>query len=495
MTDGMTEKRGRRLRYVWAGTAVALYAAAFLLYAEKWAFSFDESFHLLAAQLIGAGKRPYLDFCFPQAPLNAYWNAGWMRLMGESWRVPHAFAAWFTMGAVALTARFVWVRFPVAGWRAAAAATAAMLTGLNAMVFVYGPLAQAYGICLFMVTAAFTVATRGVDRKGPWWAGATGLLAGTAAASSLLTAAAAPVLLGWMMFQHRAGSRARSRAAKLGAFCAGTAIPFAPVMWLAWQGPRQAWFNLVQYHVFFRKLYWPETTQHDLEILTSWIDSGQALLLGLLAVYGLVFVARRSEWPGAIKAEFYLCAWLAGALAVESGIAHPTFARYFLLAVPFLAILGAAGLYGLARRLLEGARPARAVWPVALFLILGLGKSLYDRSDIDGWSSYERLARKIDEVTPRSALLFANEPIYVLTRRTPPPGLELSYSHKVDLGPAQNRLMHILPEAELKRQVQSGRFATASSCDEDEMKDLGLEGLYRQRVNLEQCSIFWDLKR
>jgi hypothetical protein len=165
------------------------------------------------------------------------------------------------------------------------------------------------------------------------------------------------------------------------------------------------------------------------------------------------------------------------------------------LAVPFLAILGAAGLYGLARRLLERERPARAVWPVALFLILGLGKSLFDRGDIDGWSSYERLARKIDEVTPRTALLFANEPMYFLARRTPPPGLELSYSHRVDLGPAQNRLMHILPEAEVKRQVQSGRFATAYSCDEDEIKDLGLEGLYQQRVNLEECSIFWDPKR
>jgi 4-amino-4-deoxy-L-arabinose transferase-like glycosyltransferase len=470
---------------------MAVYAAAFLLYAEKWDFSFDESFHLLAAQLIGAGKRPYLDFCFPQAPLSAYWNAGWMRLTGGGWRLPHAFATLFTMGAVALTARFVWVRFPVPEWRAAAAATAAMLTGLNALVFIYGPLAQAYGICLFMVTAAFTMATRGVDRKEFWWAGATGLLAGTAAASSLLTAAAAPVLLGWMMLQHRAGSR----AAKLGAFCAGAAIPFAPVMWLAWQGPRQAWFNLVEYHVFFRKLYWPETTQHDLEILTSWIDSGQGLLLGLLAVYGLVFVARRSEWPRAIKAEFYLCAWLAGALAVESGIAHPTFTRYFLLTVPFLAILGAAGLYGLAGRLLERENPARAVWPVALFLILGLGKALYDRSDIAGWSSYERLAQKIDEVTPRTAPLFANEPMYFLTRRAPPPGLELSYSHRVDLGPARTQLMHILPDAEVKGQVQSGRFATAYSCDEDQIKDLGLAGLYRQRANLEECSIFWDLKR
>jgi hypothetical protein len=94
---------------------------------------------------------------------------------------------------------------------------------------------------------------------------AAGFLAGTAAASSLLSAAAAPTLLAWMIFYNRAGRR----WTKLSAFFVGTVIPFAPVVWLSWQGPRQAWFNLVQYHLAFRELYWPESTRHDLEILTS----------------------------------------------------------------------------------------------------------------------------------------------------------------------------------------------------------------------------------
>src|ERR1700687_5767190 len=121
------------VRYGWLIGVVALYAVAFLVYAEKWAFTWDESYHLLAAQLIGAGYRPYIDFCFPQSPLNAYWNAGWMHLLGDNWRVPHTFAALCTIGAVVLTARFIFLRFPAPGWRAAAALTAALLTGLNAM--------------------------------------------------------------------------------------------------------------------------------------------------------------------------------------------------------------------------------------------------------------------------------------------------------------------------------------------------------------------------
>jgi hypothetical protein len=481
----------RRVRYGWLSCVLALYAAAFLLYAEKWAYTWDESFHLLAAQLMGAGKRPYIDFCFPQTPLNAYWNAGWMRLLGENWRVPHVFAALFTIGAVALTARFTFLRFPIPSWRAAAALSAALLTGLNAMVFIYGPLAQAYGICLFTLVVAFQIAVRAVDRSGPLWPAAAGFFAGAAAASSLLSAGAAPVLLIWILFYNRAGGR----WSKLAGFSIGTAIPFAPVIWLAWQGPRQVWFNLIQYHTAFRKLYWPETTRHDLEILTSWIDSGQALLIGLLAVAGLLYIARNSQWPAAMKAEFYLCAWLAVALACEVGLAHPTFSRYFLLSVPFLAILAAVGLYAIASRMFEGSKPLWVVLPVVLFMVLGLAKSLYDRREIGDWSSYERLAKKIDQVTPRNALLFADEPIYFLTRRTPPPGLELSYSHKVDLGPAENALLHIVTSSELKRQVQSGIFATAYSCDDDVTDDYGLPNLYKQRVDMEDCSIFWDRKK
>jgi hypothetical protein len=433
--------RQSRIGWLIAG----LYAALFITYAITWAFTWDESYHLLASQLMAGGKRPYLDFCFPQTPLNAYWNAGWMYLLGYSWRVPHAFASLFTIGAVGLTARFMLLGFPVAGWRGAVALSVLLLAGLNAMVFIFGPL-QAYGISMFMLVAAFRVAVREVDREGLLGAAAVGLLAGTAAASTLLSAAAAPVLILWMLYYNRAGSR-------WGKFCAyaiGAALPFAPVMWLAGKGPRQTWFNLVEYHTTFRKLYWPDTTRHDLEVLTSWIDSGQALVLGLLAVAGLVYIVRRSQWPAALKAEFYLCGWLAAALSAEVGRAHPTFPRYFVLAVPFLAILAAVGLYAIASRVLEPDKPAWAVAAVGVVMVLGLGKALYDRDQVaDHWDSYERVAKKVDEVTPRGALLFADEPIYFLTRRVPPPGLELSNSHKVDLGPAENALLHILTEADV----------------------------------------------
>ena len=471
---------------LWLYSVLSLYAAVFLVYAATWAFTPDEGYHLLAAQLIGAGRTPYIDFCFPQTPLNAYWNAGWMRILGGSWRVPHTLAALFTIGAVLLIADYVIRRFPVRGWRAGGAIAAAIGIGLNGAVFVYGPL-QAYGICLFGLAAGFRLAVRGVDRDGWLLSAAVGFCAGVAAASSLLSAAAAPVLLFWMVFYKRAARRWKTFVA----FVLGLAVPFAPVFWLFARGPRQAWFNLFRYHAFFRKLYWPQTTRHDLEILTSWIDNGQALVLGLLALGGLLYVVRQSAWPQAVKAEFYLCAWLAAALAAEVGSAHPTFARYFLLTVPFLAILAVAGLFALSRAF-ETNRPLGPVLVVTVLFALGLGRTLYERRDWDTWSAYQRLAAKVDQVTPPNAPIFAVELLYFLTRRTPPPGYELSYTHLVNLPPAEAALLHILNEAEVKRQVQSGIFATAYSCDEAEIAGYSLKTLYKQHVELEDCTIFWD---
>jgi hypothetical protein len=471
-------------------TALALYAALFLLYSQTWAFAWDEGFHLLAAQLILAGKKPYLDFCFPQSPLNAYWNAAWMRVFGQSWRVAHAVAALLTIGAVVLTTDFVARRLPFPNWRMAAAMIAGLATGLNAMVFAWAPLAQAYGICLFTLAAAFRLTVRTVDRRGVLLPAAAGLVAGIAAGSSFLAAAALPALFAWMAFYNAKGSRWR----KLAGFTAGAAVPFLPVLWLYREGPRQVWFNLAGYHLSIRKLYWPDATRHDLEVLTSWIDSGQALLLGLLVLVGLLFVARRSGWPRPLRAEFYLSAWLAAGLSLELARAHPTFPQYFLLTVPFLAIPAAVGLYAIGSRVFDAERPLTPVVVVALLFAAGLVKFLDDSRDDDKWTQYERIAAEINRVTPPGGLLFADEPMYFLTRRPPPSGFEFGYSHKIDFPAAERAELHILTEAEIKQQVQAGRFASAYSCEDSDIADYGLHRLYGRSTDLEDCTIFWDLR-
>src|ERR1700734_706543 len=127
----MTNSVRRQKPFLSLCAVFAALSAGLLIYSQTQALAWDEGFHLLAAQLIKAGKRPWLDFCFPQTPLNAYWNAGWMRIFGQSWRVTHAVAAVVTAAAAFLTADFIFARFPVPRWRLAGALAAALLVGWN----------------------------------------------------------------------------------------------------------------------------------------------------------------------------------------------------------------------------------------------------------------------------------------------------------------------------------------------------------------------------
>lgn len=467
----------------------ALLGAGLLFYSQTSAFTGDEGFHLLAAQLIDKGKRPYIDFAFPQTPLNAYWNAFWLRLLGQTWRVPHAIAALLVIGAWLMAAQFVWRRFPASRkWRVAASVATGIMIALNVMVVEYGPLAQAYAVCLFLIVAAFRLAVRTVERASPLLALGSGLCAGAAAAASLLTATAAPVYLLWMLIYNRAGNRWMKAAA----YCVGGAIPFSPVFWLLKQSPRPVMFNLLEYHLSFRTLYWEHATQHDLEIVASWIDSGQALLLLLLCVAGLLFVFFRSQWDREIRREFYLCAWLVVAMCFEICTAHPTFARYFLLVVPFVAILAAAGFYMVSERLYRPESPYLPLVLLALLFALGLGKSLYERaSNVRTWAVHEQLAKKIDEVTPRNAPIFADEEIYFLTQRTPPPGLEFSYSHKLKLAPALAAQLHIITQDQINQMAASGQFAAAATCDDEALDAMHLDDIYIHKFTTDDCYVYW----
>jgi hypothetical protein len=38
-------------------------------------------------------------------------------------------------------------------------------------------------------------------------------------------------------------------------------------------------------------------------------------------------------------------------------------------------------------------------------------------------------------------------------------------------------------------------FATAYSCDDDDIDDFGLKNLYQQRVDVGDCAIFWGRRK
>jgi len=468
--------------------AVGLIGAVLVVYSQTLSLTWDEGFHLLAAQLINAGKRPYLDFLFAQTPLNAYWNAFAMRIFGQSWQLAHALAAIETTAAVMLAADYVFRRLPAPEWRFNAALTTAFLMGLNIAVVEYGTLAQAYGIALLLTVAAFRFAVKVPESRSLLPAILAGAATGAAAGSTLLTVTTAPVLLLWMLWRNRAGNR----WLKAAAFVTGAIVPLLPMLWLFIQSPHKVFFDVVDFHLYYRQVQWDGWQIHDLDVLTAWLDCSSAIILGTFAVAGIFFI-RRADWDENIRAEFYLSAWLALATGAYMMTTHPTFPRYFLLVTPWAAILAAAGLYGLVQR--TGVS-LTASWPVMLIAILmsvGLARGIHTDSD-DSWSQIEPVARKVDEVTPKGAPLFADEHVYFLTKRMPPEGMNWNGGHKVELPLDKAAPLHILPRTELVRLVKAGAFATVETCGEGEPAALGLAQIYKQKAELNECFIFWDKK-
>ena len=485
------EFEGDRTSPLWLYGIWAALASGLMLYALTLAFTDDEGFHLLAAQLIKAGMRPYLDFCFPQTPLNAYWNALWMRIFGESWRTAHALAALETSAAVVLAAQFVLTRLPERAWRVAGAIAASIMIGCTTNLVEFGPLGQAYGMILFTTVCAFRLAVAAAEWPKLWLAAAAGACAGAGAASSLLAAPVAPVLLVWVFRCNRVGNR----WSKAAAFAVAAAVPFLPVFWLFVKSPWVVWFNIVRYHLEYRVVYWSHPFGHDMQTVTGWITDSQSLLLGLLGIFGVIYIARRSSWSRKRRSEFYLCGWLALGMAAEMALARPTFPRYFCLLTPLLGILAVPGLYAIGSRVLQ---PERPFWPVLIISGIFAGALAWNIADHSSgsynWPQYEDVARKLAEVTPPGKQVFTEEEVYFLTKRRPPFGLEFQYSQKLELPSERLAALHITPESELKKQVAAGTFWSAATCDDDMIDDYGLDKAFRSKVKVHECPVYWNWK-
>ena len=476
-----------RPRLVIAGL-LSLLAAALVAYSQTMAFAWDEGWHLLAAQSILRGRLPYLDFIYSQTPLNAFWNAGWMRLFGDTWRTANGVAAVMTALAVWLTADYLRARFPIVGWRLPAAIAVAFLVGLNVAVLEYGTIGQAYGLCLFMIVAAFRLTVLAVDRPGPLVPAAAGFCACAATNASLLTAPVGPVLLIWMLVYNRKGNR----LVKFAAYAGAALMACVPLVWLFSRGPRQTLFSVLDYNWKYRLLSWDGAIAHDIGVMLSWIDCASALMLVVLGAAGLYFVRKLSGWERGQRAEFYLCAWLAVTIACHIANGHPNFPRYYLLTAPFLGILSCAGLFAIGSRL---AGPDRPFWPVTLVCVLaclGVGKLLWDAREDMSWPDVEEVARKVNEVTPPGALLFADEPTYFVSRHPPYPGCELADSHKITLPPEQAKMLHLIPREELNRLIQAGTFDTVQmESDDRRIEELGIARLYQHESEVDENKIFW----
>jgi len=303
-------------------------------------------------------------------------------------------------------------------------------------------------------------------------------------------------------------SQRRNRLKMFAGFAAGALVAFAPIIFLFAKGPRQTWFNLVQYHAAYRRVDWPGATVHDVDILTSWVNHSQGLILSLLVLAGVLFLWRRSSggsslatvdlavtWDRAERAPFALCIWLMLAVGIQNGFAHPTFPQYFIPMIPAATILATLGLYRLAIRRDVLERPAKLIGALGIIFLLGTLRGMFENRDDFTWRKVERAAQKVEEVTPKGATLLGAEQIYFLTHRPPPEGMEFGFSHKLDFGAERNALLHILPHKELEGRISARAYFTDAVCDDsDEVDRVDGLGIYAQKADLGECTIFWGFK-
>ena len=466
--------------------SVAL-TVALLLYSETMGFVWDEGFHLLSAQLILNSRTPYLDYCFPQTPLNAYWNAAWMAVFGQHWQVTHIPATLEVAGSVYLMASWILQRLPALSWRLPVALATALLIGCNPNVVQFGTVAQAYGMGMFCSAAAFRLALPAATRQSPLPAAWSGLFASVAAASTLLTAPVVPVLWIWLWASSKRGNRLLKGAA----FFLGCIPPFLPVLLLFWRAPQQTLFNVVTYQALFRRVNWKGATAHDFDVFTSWLASAPALLLLACSVAAVFWLRHDRESDRQTRAEFVLCGLLALSSLLYIATAHPTFERYFIVGMPFWGGFAGLGLYALGVHLAGSHRPRLCASIAAILMLLCITRDLFDDRDSTRWSEYEQIASKIAEVTPANAAMYVDEQVYFLLRRTPPRGLEFSYSHKLNLPKTQAALYHVVSESELNQQVKQGRYATVESCKDERIEQMKLVELFPHQADIGDCSIFW----
>ena len=474
---------------------LAMVCGGVLLYSQTLSYYTDEGFDLLAAQLVAAGKRPYIDFFYQHTPLFTWVTAWWMRLFGRDWRSVHGLSALLTSASVLLSAAFVRLRIAhgEVRARAAGASAAALFIGLQYLVTQYATTAQAYGACLFLSVAAFRLA---VVRSGRWRMtalGGAGFCAGAAAVSSFLALPLGAVLLAWLIWHERTARRGAVAAV----FFTGALLSFTPLLWLLAIGPRQVLFDTVLYHLLDRGTAWP--LSWDLVVLGSLADSAQNVLLLLLAGIGLKLETRAGD---RLADELRLCAMIAGALAVFAAVTRPTFEQYFAIAIPFVAIPASIGAVRVVPMLME-TRTQRTLTTllIALPFLITPARLLHRLAggDRETWPALELVAAHINRVTPAGGLVWTDQILYAAAQRVPPSGLETSV--RLTLAPSEAQLMHVMSRADEDRWVRSGQFDTTCICDgPHRIEYLGLRTLYKQSVKLpypgiyapHTCEVFWD---
>jgi hypothetical protein len=124
---------------------------------------------------------------------------------------------------------------------------------------------------------------------------------------------------------------------------------------------------------------------------------------------------------------------------------------------------------------------------------LGIGKTLSVSKSDYRWKDWEKLAKKVNDVTRPDGIIYADEAVFFITRRQPPSGMEYADTHKLHLSNDLEAQLHIFSKEELLRRVKAKTYDTVATCeDDDKMNEQDLPTNYKQKVTMGDCAVFWD---
>jgi len=472
---------------------VSLLGAGFAVISQGYYEHGDEGFYLVASQLVGLGKRPYLDFYLQHGPLYPYTIAAWFRLAGDSWRSAHLLSALLSFLCAAMMSGFFFRRVESRGWRITLAILAPLLLLTNVLSIHWGVLIEPFAWCMALMFAEFLLTLRAVERPAfsAIWAG---LVSGLAACGYLLTVPAAPILFLWIAACVPKADRIR----KCVQFAAGAGLGLLPLAFFLVTAPKITLANLVGYHFTGRMKAPLRSGQTFIPTVTGWLHSPQGVLLVLLGAVGVAYVFGKFSENQSISRPLRLSALVAGFVAITFCAIRPTpLTHYFILALPFLTLVACYGVYAIGTRVCSGWQPIGLILVVVGIFAYEAKSTIREQlspsSREMSWRENEQIAEFINRVLPRDCPIYAEDgAIYGAAKRVPPPGLENNYSSFLPVMPKTNKMLHVIPQPEIDAMVTEGHFCAVVTWSKQRTEALRLGSLYRNQKAYRVHAVFWE---
>lgn len=450
----------------------------------------DEGYHLLAARLLRAGWTPYRDFVYQQTPLLPVVLAGIHSLFGATWRSSHLELGLGSSAAILLAAAWLAQRIPDATWRPYAFVCTLLFVGLNHLVLFAASWSLPYAaIQLCLLIPAFVLTTLAATQITWIWAALAGFLMGCSMACCLLTALVGPVAALWLACTAK-GARWR----RVVAFGAGWLIPLVVVLYVALLAPRLAWFNLVEFHLVHRRTDFStgQLAYEQLRVLSAWLTCPQSMVLVLCTGLGWYSLADKAIGVQQ-RAELWLSFGFFLAVAVIPVFSIPTFADYFSMATPFLALPATYGAIRVGQTMAPNVSPFRLLAPLLGLYLLGLCYNVHAIRSllIHRWPHLEQVAHQVKALAPDGSV-YAKPELYFVSGLIPPPALETKLPWLLFQGPEGG--WRVCSAADLHREwMTQGRFAlvVVQSPLLDDSLRRALEQHYRGHKQVPPFDIFW----